>query len=527
MSTTRSDRLVQYFGAVGLTVVAAFVALFMQRLLGVPDGLVFAASVALAARYLGTGPGLLASGLSIVAIDFIMLEPIGTIEFTHPEELAYLSVFLVLSLVISGATHSLSQARAHAENLASRTTRLLDVTTALAEAELPRDVARVVMTEGLPVVEASVGLVGVVQGDDFRVLDWRPSPTMADDALPRIELNGEGAVAEAIRTRSVVWLQSRADLESRFPEASKRLRADDTQAFMALPLVHGDTIVGGMMLGFASRAAVGATNHTFSRLLAQSVASALARASVFERERDGRHVAESLARVREEVLGVVAHDLRNPLGVAGSVLQMLAELDLPTDQRETLLATGTRAIKQMNRLIGDLLDVMRMEAGRLVLELEDITAVSALSYAEEGARHLAADKHLTLSVEETDPSLHLRADRGRLAQVLGNLVSNAIKFTPAGGRVTLRARRDGNEVIFEVADTGPGVSPENQSHLFDRFWQAREGDRRGVGLGLAIVRGIVEAHGGRVWVLSTVGHGSRFFVALPMSPAVESSARAS
>jgi signal transduction histidine kinase len=282
-----------------------------------------------------------------------------------------------------------------------------------------------------------------------------------------------------------------------------------------------------MMLGFASHTAFGANDHTFSHLLAQSVASALARACAFERERDSRHVAESLARVREEVLGVVAHDLRNPLGVAGSVLQMLAEFDLPAQQRETLLASGTRAIKQMNRLIGDLLDVMRMEAGRLVLELEDVTAASALAYAEESARHLAADKHVTLSIDETDPSLRLRADRGRLAQVLGNLVSNAIKFTPAGGRVTLRARRDGSEVIFEVADTGAGVSPENQSHLFDRFWQARGSDRRGVGLGLAIVRGIVDAHGGRVWVLSTVGHGSRFFVALPMSPTVESSARAS
>jgi len=527
MSTTRSDQLARYFGAVGLTVLAAFVALLLQRLLGVPDGLVFAASVALAARFFGTGPGLLASGLSIVAIDFTMLEPIGTVEFTHPEELAYLSVFLVLSLVISGATHSLSQARAHAVSLASRTTQLLDVTTALAEAELPRDVARVVMTQGLPVVEACVGLVGSVQNDEFRVLDWRPSPAVSDQALPQIELHGDGPVAEAIRRRRSVWLASREELRTRFPEASKRLRADDAEAFMALPLVHGDVVVGGMMLGFASRTAFGATDHTFPHLLAQSVASALARACAFERERDSRHVAESLARVREEVLGVVAHDLRNPLGVAGSVLQMLAEFEMPVKQRETLLATGTRAIKQMNRLIGDLLDVMRMEAGRLVLELEDVTAASALAAAEEGARHLAADKHVALTVDETDTSLRLRADRGRLGQVLGNLVSNAIKFTPAGGRVTLRARRDGNEVIFEVADTGAGVSPENQSHLFDRFWQARGSDRRGVGLGLAIVRGIVEAHGGRVWVLSTVGHGSRFFVALPVAPAVESSARAS
>jgi signal transduction histidine kinase len=187
-----------------------------------------------------------------------------------------------------------------------------------------------------------------------------------------------------------------------------------------------------------------------------------------------------------------------------------------------------RAVRQMGRLIGDLLDVMRIEAGRLALETEDVPASTVVTHAEENIRHAAQEKEIALSVELPDPSLYIRADRGRLSQVLDNLLGNAVKFTPSGGRVSLRAWRDGPDAVFEVADTGPGVSPENQEHLFDRFWQARAADQRGVGLGLPIAKGIVEAHGGRIWVMSTVGHGSRFYFAIPALPvAASSSARAS
>jgi len=103
-------------------------------------------------------------------------------------------------------------------------------------------------------------------------------------------------------------------------------------------------------------------------------------------------------------------------------------------------------------------------------------------------------------------------------QVLGNLLGNAIKFTPPGGNVSLRAWRDGSDAVFEVADDGPGISPADQVHLFDKYWQARTTDRRGVGLGLAISKGIVEAHGGRLWVESEPGMGSRFCFTIPALP---------
>jgi signal transduction histidine kinase len=552
-----SDAL-RYLAGAALAGVGLGVTLLFRGLRGVPDALVFAAMVAVTARFFGLGPSLFASALSIAAIDWTILPPIGSIELTHPEEITYSLVFGILALIISGTTHSLRVARgsaeshivelerankrieaqveetrvisedlAHtneelvvardaAERVAIRTNRLLAVTTALSEASLPADVARVVVGQGFDVLEAVIGFIATVDGESVKVLARRRSPRATHPPQQTLSLQDDTPVAAALRRREPVWIESLEDYRKRFPHAAARFRPERTvTSVMALPLFYGDDLIGGLMLGFDQATALGATDHAFARLLAQSVGSALARAMNFERERHGRHDAEMLSRAREEVLGVVAHDLRNPLGVAGAVLQMLSDPRLDATERERMLDSGTRSVQQMNRLIGDLLDVMRMESGRLTLDTEDLNAAAIVGQAGENARHLAQDRRIELTVAPPEESLTLHGDRGRLAQVFDNLLANAVKFTPEGGKVSLRAWRDGDEVVFEVADTGPGVSPEQLSHLFDRFWQANRSDRRGVGLGLPIVKGIVDAHGGRLWVVSKPGQGSRFCVALP------------
>jgi signal transduction histidine kinase len=268
-------------------------------------------------------------------------------------------------------------------------------------------------------------------------------------------------------------------------------------------------------VGFKESSAPGAADTALAGLLAQSVASALARAKTLEHEQHERRFAELQSRTREEVLGIVAHDLRNPLGVAGAVLQVLGDETLAESEREKLLTSGTRAIHQMNRLIGDLLDAIRIESGRLALEPEELSVSSVVAQASEGVRHLADERHIDLAIDHVDPALRVRGDRGRLAQVFDNLLGNALKFTPEGGRVRFRAWPNDGEVVFEVGDNGPGIAPQNLSHLFDRFWQANRSDRRGVGLGLPIAKGIVDAHGGRIWAASEPGKGSNFYVAVP------------
>jgi len=518
-SAVRSHAI-RYLGAVALTALGYLVAELFERVGGVPDAMIFAATIAITARFFGIGPSLFASALSIVAIDYTILAPLHKLEFNHPEESADLFVFLVLSLVISGTTHSLRVARAGAEQLASRATRLLDVTTRLAEAEFPADVARVMIGPGLEVAEAVTGMIGIVSGNELRVIERRTTRRLGS-LTPTLALDADTPLAEAMRRREPVWLESREQFRRQFPTAHERLLSDnEASAFLAMPLMHGDELVGGLVLGFRASSAFGATDQAFARLLAQSAGSALARACTLERERDGRLEAETMARARQDVLGVVAHDLRNPLGVVSSTVQMLAELELPAQERTKLLGAGKRAVTQMNRLIGDLLDIVRIDSGRLMLEIEDLAVATVIAHAEENVQHLADERNIALTVEQKDPELHAYMDRSRLVQVLGNLLGNAIKFTQPGGNVTLRSWRDGVDAVFEVSDDGPGISATDREHLFDKYWQARSTDRRGVGLGLAISRGIVEAHGGRLWVESEVGVGSQFFFTIPAIPAL-------
>jgi signal transduction histidine kinase len=181
-----------------------------------------------------------------------------------------------------------------------------------------------------------------------------------------------------------------------------------------------------------------------------------------------------------------------------------------------MLGIATRAAKQMNRLIDDLLDHVRLQAGKLSLDVEEVSVETIMRQAEETFRPLAERRHLHFEATARG-GFTVRADLTRVSQIVGNLIGNAIKFTPAQGSVKLRATPDDsdNRVVFQVADDGPGISPDNISHLFDNFWQARKDDRRGVGLGLAIVKELVEAQGGKIWVESKVDHGSTFSFSLP------------
>lgn len=396
-------------------------------------------------------------------------------------------------------------------------TRLLEVTTLLGEALTAPDIARIVIEHGLGVTDASSGLLGVIDAGTFRVLEWRtPAGAAASDPCSECDGAGDGPLAEALQKRSPVWLESRDRFRELYPKAFDCLPHDSrATAFVALPLLHGDMLVGGLLMGFHKPSALSATGRTFALLLAHSAGSALARVRTLEREQTRRRNAETMAEACEAVLGVVAHDLRTPLGVVGMAMQMLQEPDLTLAERERFLGAARRGLRQMNRLIGDLLDVVRLKTGLLTLDTDIVRVATALDEAAECVRQVASARDLSLTVENPMLTLRVRADRGRLAQVLGNLLDNAVKFTPSGGRIVLRAWSRDDEVVFQVGDSGPGIASEVQSHLFERFWLMPAADRLGVGLGLPIAQAIVETHGGRIWVESEPGQGSRFCFTLP------------
>jgi signal transduction histidine kinase len=225
---------------------------------------------------------------------------------------------------------------------------------------------------------------------------------------------------------------------------------------------------------------------------------------------------------RDQFMGMVSHDLRTLLG--GIALQAaLLKRDAAEDEvgRRTVQAAEKiqRFTARMNRLIGDLVDVASIEEGRIRVApaLQDATALVRDSV--EAFQPLASSQGLSLEVEIRGNTLMAKFDHERILQVLANLLSNAIKFTPSGGRISLRVEPVGQDVRFSLTDTGSGIPSHQLEAVFERFWQARGEERRGLGLGLYISKGIVEAHGGRIWAESQPGEGSTFAFTLPAAPA--------
>ena len=217
---------------------------------------------------------------------------------------------------------------------------------------------------------------------------------------------------------------------------------------------------------------------------------------------------------KEELLRIVAHDLRSPLSAillrASSIARTTGD---PAVRRATssIEATGER----MANLIESLLEAAQLETGALALSLAPCSVEAVLSASMETFAPAAAQKAIRLERQTIPIDLELRVDRERLLQVLSNLVGNALKFTPSGGVVQLRATSVAGGVRFEVRDSGPGIASENRARVFERYWRSASHSEQGVGLGLYIVKGIVEAHRGRIWVESELGMGSSFIFEIP------------
>jgi signal transduction histidine kinase len=270
-----------------------------------------------------------------------------------------------------------------------------------------------------------------------------------------------------------------------------------------LDLVHGVAIAATLL-------ATGAVSATAPARIRRVVTHQVGQMALSRMYDDARRAIDA----REEVLKIVSHDLRNPLNTISMSAGLMLEVTVAEEQRVQQLSMIKRAGERMNRLIQDLLDVAKLEAGRLGIEPKPMDVSQVVTEAVDMLRPLAFEKGIRLDVVVADGLPVIAADAGRALQVLSNLVGNAIKFTPADGRVTIRVEAAAGSVRFCVADTGSGIPPEQLPQIFGRFWQADRSDRRGIGLGLAIAKGIVEAHGGRIWVESRVGEGTSFYFTL-------------
>jgi signal transduction histidine kinase len=286
---------------------------------------------------------------------------------------------------------------------------------------------------------------------------------------------------------------------------------EEQRSLLAVPLVSRGQTLGVILAAAAEGKLFTQEDAALAGELSRHGSLAIDNARLYFESQQAVHA-------REEVLAIVSHDLRNPLNAVMLASSLLQTSDrVAPDDREQLEIIDISA-KRMQRLIEDLLDVTRLEGGKqLPIEPAPLDVRSLFAETYELFKSQSVTTSVTLQYHVSDDISPVYADRHRVLQVLSNLIGNAMKFTPAGGLITYRAEQQGTDVLFTVADNGPGIPNENLGDIFNPYWQAKRTARLGAGLGLPIAKGVVESHGGRISVESEPGKGTKFSFTLPVA----------
>jgi PAS domain S-box-containing protein len=286
------------------------------------------------------------------------------------------------------------------------------------------------------------------------------------------------------------------------------------RSYMAVPLVHGGRTLGAMVFGVSeSPRRFTPEDLSLAMELARRCAVALENARLYTEAREA-------TRAREEVLSIISHDLQTPLGAIRLGVGLLRRLLRRGAREEDVTRTADtieRASDRLLRLVQDLVDFARMERGKLTIRAQPEDAAAIISDALEIVRPLADEGGIALRAEVPSGLRRVACDRHRVMQVLQNIMGNALKVVPWGSTVRVVARATTSELVISVIDEGPGIPPEDLPRVFERYWRGKQLRYEGSGLGLTISRGIIEAHGGRIWAESEVGAGTTFSFSLPLA----------
>lgn len=514
----------RYGVALGATAVAAGGTALMSRELSQTGLLFFYAAILATAWLAGTGPGVAATIASLIAADVLFLSAQDLQDRYQVHLLAFVifavSAHLVARTVALGrSAREEAEAERHRALEARDRDRFLARTSRELAARVGLDrvlesLARLVVDEMADyavvyvvdergflrhgaAAHADPGEEGLVQ----EFLDRGPAATQSSRAAMDVVRTGEAALLPEITEQTLL----EQGLSSEQLQLAKRLAP---RSGLIVPLVTPEATVGALALASTERSGRRFGEEDLDLALELAVHAALAVEKARQSERAERAVA-----LRDEILAIVAHDLRNPLQVVATLSETLA-VRAGAEEGEAVRRIR-RSLHQADRLIQELLDVSRLESGALALECEPVEVASLVEEAGQTAQTSLGGRrlHVGTTVEPGCPPVH--GDRRRLLQVFWNLLENAVKFTPEEGTVEISARPVGEGVRFSVSDQGPGIPEDHLPHVFDRFWQSRKA-RRGAGLGLAIVKGLVEAHDGSIWVRSEPGRGCTFVFEIPV-----------
>jgi PAS domain S-box-containing protein len=414
-------------------------------------------------------------------------------------------------------------ARKKAEQATDRIARLQAVMVALAEALTPAQVGEVIVQQGVAALHAQAGLVAVVTDDgaSLEIVHAVGYPVETLVNWQRVSLDTPMPLADAVRFGEPILLESLEALAERYPKLVAMPDSTGNASVAAIPLSVNGRARGVLGLSFASAQSFTGEDRTFMLTLARQCALALERARLYEAERAARAEAQEAVRVRDAFFSVASHELRNPLtsllGNAQLLQRRLIREGTRSERDQRTVAVIVEQAARLNTMITEMLDVARIETGQLSIECTPLD-VCAL------ARRVVAEVQPTLTqhtLTYSDPGVPLliNGDALRLEQVLQNLIQNAIKYSPAGGSVTVRVEQQGETVCVAVADQGVGIPQEALPRLFQRFYRAANVDAggiKGLGIGLYVVKEIVTLHSGAVTVDSAEGLGSTFTICFPL-----------
>jgi PAS domain S-box-containing protein len=412
-------------------------------------------------------------------------------------------------------------ARKKAEQATDRIARLFAVTSALAEALTPAQVAEIITQQGVAALNAQAGLVAIVTGDGssleiVHAAGYQPEVVAS---WQRFSLDAPMPLAEAVRSEAPILLESPDELAARYPRLAGMSGRTGNRSVAAIPLSLNGRAIGVLGLSFATAQAFTAEDRAFLLTLARQCALALERARLYEAERIARTEAQEALRLRDAFLSIAAHELKNPLTSLLVNAQLLQRRSLragsQSERDQHTVAALVDQADRLNKLITTLLDISHMEPGQLSIERKPLDLCALVGRIVADVQPTVTQHRLTLL--EPGTALMISGDALRLEQVVQNLLQNAIKYSPAGGIITVQVEQREQMACIAITDQGIGIPQEAIPRLFQRFYRATNVDMGGIGglgIGLYVVKEIITLHGGTVDVTSAEGQGSTFTVCL-------------
>ena len=352
----------------------------------------------------------------------------------------------------------------------------------------------------------------------------RATDRMEDELIVALRANpprlGDGVVGRAASSREPIQIPDISQARVYAPRMREILARFGFRASLAVPLLREDRIIGALVVRRKSTGEFRPEVVELLKTFATQSTLAIHNARLFREIEDKSRQIEAANRHKSEFLANMSHELRTPLNAIIGFSEVLLDpsLQVTDDERAQFLTDVLASGKHLLNLINEVLDLAKVESGTMQLHMEPAFLQDVFDAIQHTMRPLATQKSIELRVENDESLAQFAMDGARVKQVLLNLVGNAIKFSPQAGQVWVRAERKDEIVRVEVGDTGPGIPAEEQERIFLEFQQVEssaKGKPEGTGLGLALAKKFVEMHGGKIWVNSEVGKGSRFFFTLP------------